>query len=103
MLNISHENMLLLYLFFLMFGLCSCLVHLALRRILPPPLKKKKETKKKLEFEIENLFTRVLMLDAIIQVRKGLFTLGISECFSQRLLSKDWREVMKLSQPMLLW
>lgn len=101
MLNISHENMLLLYLFFLMFGLCSCLVHLALRRI-PPPLKKK-ETKKKLEFEIENLFTRVLMLDAIIQVSKGLFTMGISECFSQRLLSKDWREVMKLSQPMLLW
>lgn len=100
MLNISHENMLLLYLFFL-FGLCSCLVHLALRRI-PPPLKEK-ETKKKLEFEIENLFTRVLMLDAIIQVRKGLFTMGISECFSQRLLSKDWREVMKLSQPMLLW
>lgn len=102
MLNISHENMLLLYLFFLMFGLCSCLVHLALRRIPPPPLKKK-ETKKKLEFEIENLFTRVLMLDAIIQVRKGLFTMGISECFSQRLLSKDWREVMKLSQPMFLW
>lgn len=101
MLNISHENMLLLYLFFLMFGLCSCLVHLALRRI-PPPSKKKKQ-KKKLEFEIENLFTRVLMLDAIIQVRKGLFTMGISECFSQRLLSKDWREVMKLSQPMLLW
>lgn len=43
------------------------------------------------------------MLDAIIQVRTGLFTLGISECFSQRLLSRDWREVMKLSQPMLLW
>lgn len=102
MLNISHENMLLLYLFFLMFGLCSCLVHLALRRI-PPPPKKKRNKKKKLEFEIENLFTRVLMLDAIIQVRKGLFTMGISECFSQRLLSKDWREVMKLSQPMLLW
>lgn len=68
----------------------------------PPPLKKKKK-QKKLEFEIENLFTRVLMLDAIIQVRTGLFTLGISECFSQRLLSRDWREVMKLSQPMLLW
>lgn len=71
--------------------------------MIPPAPLKKKRNKKKLEFEIENLFTRVLMLDAIIQVRTGLFTLGISECFSQRLLSRDWREVMKLSQPMLLW